>query len=382
MLFPVRGCALGYLPLKRERFVSQTMSLRRVFHRPTGVEARESSALLAGGAAFVITTVIAGIVFWGRSAPISGPGSVGQFVGFAAAIAAAVVFAGTRVLMRRRASSPADGQGTRLRWFDIAALALAHGIIALLGWIGLSALLAQSFKGAVVFSVSAAILAGAAVAVTAYAAFLSAANLTPMLVSVLLAVFVSAGVLASMLSSSDPLWWQKNLSALGIADDISALAFNLTLIIAGVILTIVAHYVTAPIPAETKAEIRGRRLVRWAIALIGILLACVGIFPVDEFMQAHNLSATGMAIVYVALVIALPHLIPRLPRVFVWLGYVYVGVIVVIAVFFINGYYNLTAVELIAFLLIFSWLIVFLRNTSHLSGGPAEPVEESSSTTA
>jgi hypothetical membrane protein len=280
--------------------------------------------------------------------------------------------------MRRHATSPspADRPGARLRWFDILALALAHGIIALLGWIGLSALLAQSFKGAVVFSFSAAILAGAAAAVTAYAAFLSAANLTPMLVSILLALFVSTGVLASMLSSSDPLWWQKNLSALGIADDISALAFNLTLIISGVILTIVAHYVTAPIPADTKAEVRGRRLVRWAIALIGILLACVGIFPVDQYMQAHNLSATGMAIVYVALVIALPHLVPRLPRVFVLLGYVYVGIIVVVAIFFINGYYNLTAVELVAFMLIFSWLIVFLRNTSSLAPSDAEITEQ------
>jgi hypothetical protein len=36
---------------------------------------------------------------------------------------------------------------------------------------------------------------------------------------------------------------------------------------------------------------------------------------------------------------------------------------VVVAVFFAVGYYNLTAVELVAGLLIFSWIIVFLRNT-------------------
>ena len=49
-------------------------------------------------------------------------------------------------------------------------------------------------------------------------------------------------------------------------------------------------------------------------------------------------------------------------------------VIVVLAVFFVTGYYNLTAVELVAFLLIFSWLIVFLRNTGTMhaaNGGPA-----------
>jgi hypothetical protein len=53
-----------------------------------------------------------------------------------------------------------------------------------------------------------------------------------------------------------------------------------------------------------------------------------------------------------------------MPRVFVLLGYVFVGVILVLAVFFAIGYYNLTAVELVAAVLIFSWIIVFLRNTS------------------
>lgn len=38
------------------------------------------------------------------------------------------------------------------------------------------------------------------------------------------------------------------------------------------------------------------------------------------------------------------------------------GVIAVMAVFFVTGYYNLTAVELVVFTLVFSWLVVFIRN--------------------
>jgi hypothetical protein len=45
-----------------------------------------------------------------------------------------------------------------------------------------------------------------------------------------------------------------------------------------------------------------------------------------------------------------------------------VGVIVMLAVFFATGYYNLTAVELVAAVLIFSWIIVFLRNTGAMHG--------------
>ena len=70
-----------------------------------------------------------------------------------------------------------------------------------------------------------------------------------------------------------------------------------------------------------------------------------------------------MAVVFAAIVIGLRWLVPAMPRVFILLGYAYIGVIVVLAVFFAIGYYNLTAVELVAGVLIFSWIIVFLRNT-------------------
>jgi hypothetical protein len=57
---------------------------------------------------------------------------------------------------------------------------------------------------------------------------------------------------------------------------------------------------------------------------------------------------------------------------------VFVGVIVVLAAFFITGYYNLTAVELVAFALIFAWLIMFLRSAGSVapaaaSDPPASP---------
>lgn len=140
------------------------------------------------------------------------------------------------------------------------------------------------------------------------------------------------------------------------------------LIIGGVIVTVIAHFATATIPVEGAKEERGRRFVRGALGLMGILLACVGIFPVDRFFTAHNVSASGMAVIFVVLAIGLGRFVPSMPRVFLLLGYVFVGIIVVLAVFFATGYYNLTAVELIAFLMIFSWLIVFLRNTGAARG--------------
>jgi len=346
--------------------MSESSSIARILRHPiASAESRESTALLIGGGAFVVGAITGVIFFWGREVPISGRGSIGDFVAIGGAVIAIAAFLFGCVLRRSRGREDPAGvaRQPRVHWFDVAALTLAHAIIALLGWAGLASLLSESFIGATVYATSAALLAGVAMAVTAYMSYLSAVNLTPMLLSLVLAVFLAVGALASMLSATDPLWWQKNLSTLGISDDISALAFNLTLIVAGVMVTTIAHYATAFLPHSTRSETRGRALVRIALVLIGVLLACVGIFPVDEFLEAHNTAATGMAIVYVAMVLSLRWLLPSMPRIFILLGYVYVGVIVVLAIFFITGYYNLTAVELVAAVLIFSWVILFLRNT-------------------
>lgn len=361
--------------------MSESSSIARILRHPIGsAESRESTALLIGGGAFVVGAITGIIFFWGREVPISGRGSIGDFVAIGGAIITIAAFLfGCALRRARRRDDPAGAERrTRLHWFDVAALTLAHAIIALLGWAGLASLLSESFIGATVYAASAALLAGVTMAVSAYMSYLSAVNLTPMLLSLVLALFLAVGALASMLSATDPLWWQKNLSTLGISDDISALAFNLTLIIAGVMVTTIAHYATAFLPHSTPPEARGRALVRIALVLIGVLLACVGIFPVDEFLEAHNTAATGMAIVYVAMVLSLRWLLPSMPRIFILLGYVYVGVIVVLAIFFITGYYNLTAVELVAAVLIFSWVILFLRNT----GAVETAVDRSALTTA
>ncbi|GAA1794822.1 DUF998 domain-containing protein [Agromyces lapidis] len=349
-------------------------------HPAENVESLESAALLVGAAFFVVGGLVGGIAFWGRDLPISGQGSLGEFVAIASAVTAVLAFVLGRVLARRTENAALRreiGQGlsvpgARLHWFDVAALAIAHAVIALLGWVALSTVLEQSFRDAVVFTLPATALAGVAIALTGYVAFLSSARMTPMLLSLVLAVFLVVGALTSMLSASDPHWWKENLSALGMTDDISAMAFNVTLIVAGAIVTIVARYATATLPIGTPPARRGRDLVRVGLVLIGIFLACVGIFPVDEFFIVHNTVATGMAVCFAVIVVGLPWFIRSVPKVFVGLGYLYVVVIIVVAIFFATGYYNLTAVELVAACLIFSWIIVFLRTASASGASEAD----------
>lgn len=339
---------------------TQPLTLRRLLRDPFATsQSLESAALVVGALIFVIAGIVALIVFWGNQLPLSGPGSLGQFIAIGSALVALVVFVVGRWMLRR-SSHATPG----LHWYDDIAIAVAHALIALIGWTGFAAVMSESFVDAKVYALSAAAIAAVGIALTGYAVFLSAVRLSPMLLSAVLAVFLVCGALASMLSASDPHWWKLNLSALGMTSDISSLTFNLTLIVAGVIVTAIANYAASSLPSSSAIERRHRTTVRTELDLLGVLLACVGIFPVNKFLTIHNVSAVGMLIVFTVLILSIRRLVPGVPHVFALLGYVYLGVIVVVAVFFVTGYYNLTAVELIAAVLVFSWLILFLRNTS------------------
>lgn len=321
----------------------------------------ESMGLLLAAGAFTISTVVAIAIFWGRSLTISGRGSLGEFIAIAGAATAVLAFGMARVwLGAAHSRSPAVRR--QYRWLDMIALAAAHGAIAMLGWVGVAAVFQRSFVGATLYPTPAAIIAGAAVAVTAYASFLSGSNASSRQLSLVLAVFLVVGIVTAMLSSEDPLWWQKNLSALGITRDISALSFNLTVLIAGILVTTIAKVGTAGLPAGANSDRRKVNVVRLLFVLIGIFLACVGLFPVDRFYVLHNTVATGMTAAFAAIVLSTPWLMPSLPPVFIVSGFVFVAVILFLGILFAVGIYNLTAVELIASLVIFAWIILFLRN--------------------
>ncbi|GAA1702001.1 hypothetical protein GCM10009808_19950 [Microbacterium sediminicola] len=327
---------------------------------PSHARDLESLGLAAGSVAFIVAGILSVLVFQLDDAPISGEGSVGQFAAITSAVTAAIVFVAGRIILGVREGS------RRLRVvdvIDIAALAFAHAVIALLSWTLIAVIMQDAFLDAQVYTIFVIVLPAAAAAVTAYLVFASATNLDLLLLAVILAGFLIEGVVASMLTASDPHWWKDNLSALGMTNDLSAMTFNLTLIVAGVIVTTLSRYTTAQIPSP---HVRGLRLVRLCLILVGLFLACVGIFPVDQFFWVHTGFASGMAVVFGVLVMRLAHWIPGMPRPFIALGWLFIAVIVVLAIFFAVGYYTLTAVELVAGVLVFSWIILFIRNAAAL----------------
>lgn len=318
----------------------------------------ESLALGSATLAFIVVALIALIAFGFEPAPISGPGSIGQFAALAsAAVAFAAVLAG-RYLLHERGP---QGRLRLLDHFDIIALAIAHAVIALLGWTLLAVILERAFIGAEVFPLAVLLLAGSAAGMTAYIAFYSATHMDLELLAAVLAVFLVLGVLASMLTASDPNWWKDNLSALGMTTNVSALAFNLTLTVAGFLVTTLARYATRGIPTSNPVGI-GR--VRVCLIVVGVFLALVGVFPVNLFFAIHTGVASGMVVAYGVLVIGLARWIPGMPRPFIFLGWLFLAVTLVLAVLFGVGYYTLTAVELVAGILVFTWIVLLIRNAA------------------
>ena len=329
----------------------------------------ESRALVVGSAGFLALGVVAFLLVGREPVPLSGRGSAGDIAALGTAVLGAGAVVAGCVQRGQPWSLPApssSARGSRIRnSIDIAGLALAHGCIFLLGWLALFAIFQQAFIGAVLYPVAAAILVGTTGAISAYTAYLSALSMTAYRLSALLAGFLVTGILTSMLTAENPQWWQENLSALGMSSDISGVAFNFTLIVAGVVVTTLAGYATATLAATaTTAAARHRvRVLEGGIVLIGVFLAGVGLFPVDERFGLHTLVASGMVVVFASLIVRIRALVPSISATFVALGWVFLAVIVVAAVmWFPVGYYNLTAVELIAASLVFAWLIVLIRN--------------------
>jgi hypothetical protein len=94
---------------------------------------------------------------------------------------------------------------------------------------------------------------------------------------------------------------------------------------------------------------------------MGVMLACVGLIPVDVNLLLHNLSATGMALMFLALLIAGPRLLRGMPRTYFLSAWAFLAATVLSVVLFVVTYFSLTAFEIIVFALIFGWIAVFIR---------------------
>jgi hypothetical protein len=325
----------------------------------------ESRSLRYGGVVMILGMLAAAVIFRGQLVTLFGPDSIGSVASVMAALAA---FGGFLLSW----TPPEIGRHPS-RWihrtFTGGGIALMHAAIGLLLTIVLFYLIKNAFEGVELDPWTASVLTGLVAGIAGYAAYLSGWHLTSMRLATTLGVFMATGAMASMITAPNPYWWQIHFSSLGGGASGSATAFNATLILGGIVIIGLADSIAADY-AHWQARKGGPssfNLVRLTIAAIGVLLACVGIFPYDTHLMAHNLAAGLMTLVFLGLITSLPHISHHLGRTFAVFSYALAATILACAWLYLGvGYLNLTSTELIVAGVIFAWIIVFVR---HIAAG-------------
>lgn len=349
----------------------------------------ESEAVYAGSAAAVVCGIVAFTLFVGRMTPLWGGFSVGAVAAVAALVASVVIAYVGYWRSRHR-----PGQEWRLRirpWkfvLDATTVALVHAALAGIFTASVFVVLQRSFDGLEVDVIIGTIGVVAAAGASGYLVYLSVSDITTRKMATLLVGFMALSTLASIAAVEDEYWWEYHFSQLGTAGDFSAWMFNTTLIVAGFFVTTFTLYLYRDL--TTLVE-RGVLLHRWAprlmsavFVILGVMLAGVGLFPLDVNAAAHNGCASGMAAAFAVMVLGAPAILKGLPRRFFVICYVTFAMIIGAFLLFTPiAYYNLTAFELVAFTIIFSWITVFIRfvdavvaATADAAAPPAPPQPE------
>jgi hypothetical protein len=337
----------------------------------TAVEAR---AILLGFAAAFVSFAVALAAFAGRRPALSGDHGVGDVAALVAGAAAVVAFP----IAYHRSYADPDRRwlAERPLWRRLlgpVALGLAHAAIAfMVAWASFQ-IFQRAFTGLTLDPFAASLLTAVSGALASYTAYQSGSRMDSYALSNLLATFLGAGILTSMVTTSRSNWWEVNFSVLGAADYGVALAFNATLVTAGVVIALLAEYMTrdlrgldahrrrAGLPTAPTRE----RALLTCLILMGAFLASAGLVPVDVFIPAHNTMATSMTAAYTLLVVRAPSWIPGLSRTFYAAGYAMLGAAVVsVMLWWPLGYYNMTAMELVVAGVILAWLVLFTRNVA------------------
>jgi len=327
----------------------------------------ESEAVIVGVIAAIVGGVVGALVFAGSAPPIWGGWSVGLL---AAIVVLIVSLVASYVGYWRARHLP--GQAWRLDlapWkfiLDATNVAAVHALIAALGTITAFLLLSLSFRGVTLDGWVSAVSVAAAAGMSSYWIYLSVSKIDTGKLSTLLVLFISITTLASMATASDPEWWIYHFSQLGTFGDKSAGLFNTSLIIAGLLVTTFSLYLQRDIRALVDLGVLrnpwSARVISTLFIVMGIMLACVGLFPLTVSVLLHNISAAGMAVAFLGLLIGTPFILRGMPWTFFAVtGGFLAAMILSIVLFAVTGYFNLTFFELVVFIIIFGWIATFIR---------------------
>ena len=332
----------------------------------------ETESLVGGVVAGGSTAIVAILSFFGSEWPLWGGWSVGALAAIAV-IVSGVAVAATGYWRAR----DLPGQQWRHelgRWkfsLDVATVSAVHAVIAGLITVMVFVSLQRSFEGLVVDPWVGAATSAVASGLAAYW-ITSRSRRSPRRNSLRCSSCSCRSPFSRAWRRRRTRSGGRSTSANSALERFSSAIFNIALIMAGTFVITFAMYVYRDLSTLVRQGVLvhawAPRVVSVVFVVMGVLLACVGVFPLDVNMFMHNTSAIGMSLTFLALLFSAPWVLRGMPtRFFVFCT----GAIVVLLsgalLFEPIGYWNLTAFELVAFSTIFGWIAVFIRFVSALS---------------
>ena len=297
----------------------------------------------------------------------------GISLGFVASILGGVVSLLVYIFTAfRHQETPATSRWAKVRRnTDIVSLAFVQALLVFLSYALIFYIIGQSFRDAHIDVWGASSVLALSTGFAAYVAYLMAVKMNTVRVATILALFLLSGTFISMMTASNPHWWNDHFSSLGAGGGVSGYSFNATLIVAGLVIIALSKYITDDF---RKLQQTGRivkkvkaNIIQILLAGIGVALAFVGLFVYDAFPLIHNTAAFGMAFLFGVIILLLPWLVPGFTVAFFLASYGLIAALLASAwLFWGIGYFNLTVFELVAAAIIFIWLVIFVRHIAAL----------------
>lgn len=345
-----------------------------IAHGTQKSQARVESRAIWIAISFAAVAVGVGLIaFTGSLTPLSGDYSVGTVAAWTTGIAAGVsAMIGLIVATGQHLGSLSWMRRRFWGWWliDFIGLIILHGAIVTLAVLSTFRLFQQAFQGLAIDAIAATVLLSLVSAAASYFGFSSASRASTASISTLLALFMAAGVLASMLLAENPYWWHMFFSELGTgqAGVLSFWTFNTTITVSGTVLITLANFITQDLYAWSEHRRRqGKRrafirVLKGGLILMGICMIGLSWVPINVNDPIHTSFVQILAATFILMLLSMPIWLPGVPAAMYVINYLILGVgVLAMTLWHPLGYYNLTALELSFAGIIFAWLVVLIR---------------------
>lgn len=179
------------------------------------------------------------------------------------------------------------------------------------------------------------------------------------------------GIIAATVTTTDPRWWELYFSRLGMTDDFSAVLFNGGVIAAGATITASAVmmrlWLLRWLMTDPTSSRHAARVVPLFVALLGLSLTGIGVFPLSLDKVVHDTAANGMLLSFAALLIVHRLFLRSLSRALSILAIVAGCSLILAMAAMAAGFINLTVFEAIGFTAILTWVHLLEKHVKRLS---------------